>query len=212
MSDEINELEARKAQYIEKIKLTGEMSLNDVTILRNFDYQIYMARHPLLKKFDNWIYPETNKKNDWKTKLKGIVRRLAVLPVSIGYNLSLNMAATHWEKKNIKEHAPNKKNKKKLRRMKFVKMMKEFGFTPELALADIQLPKPTNVKLNKVSVNRDGNRENDIVPNKLATLRKKIAHDIDETLGTHLEEKKIAKPIKKIEKAVSDKLFGKVNE
>ena len=47
---------------------------------------------------------------------------------------------------------------------------------------------------------------------RLATLRKKISHDIDETLGTHLEEKKIAKPIKKIEKAVSDKLFGKVNE
>lgn len=47
---------------------------------------------------------------------------------------------------------------------------------------------------------------------KLAYLRKKIAHDIDETLGTHLEEKKIAKPIKKIEKAVSDKLFGKFNE
>jgi hypothetical protein len=47
---------------------------------------------------------------------------------------------------------------------------------------------------------------------RLATLRKKIAHGVDETLGTHLEEKKIAKPIKKIEKAVSDKLFGKVNE
>lgn len=47
--------------------------------------------------------------------------------------------------------------------------------------------------------------------NKLATLRKKIAHDIDETLETHLEEKKIAKPIKKIEKVISDKFFGKVN-
>ena len=54
-------------------------------------------------------------------------------------------------------------------------------------------------------------KEND-VSNKLSTLRKKIAHGIDETLGTHLEEKKIAKPLKKIEKAVSDKLFGKVNE
>ena len=47
---------------------------------------------------------------------------------------------------------------------------------------------------------------------KLANLRQKLAHDIDKTLGTHLEEKKIAKPIKKIEKAVSDKLFGKVKE
>ena len=47
---------------------------------------------------------------------------------------------------------------------------------------------------------------------KLAILRKKIAHDIDETLGTHFEEKKIAKPLRKIEKIVSDKLFGKVNE
>lgn len=52
----------------------------------------------------------------------------------------------------------------------------------------------------------------EVASNKLATLRKKIAHDIDETLGTKLEEKKIAKPLKKIEKAVSDKLFGKVNE
>jgi hypothetical protein len=54
--------------------------------------------------------------------------------------------------------------------------------------------------------------ENELNKNKLATLRKKIAHDIDETLGTHLEEKKIAEPIKKIEKAISDKLFGKVKE
>lgn len=48
--------------------------------------------------------------------------------------------------------------------------------------------------------------------NKLAVLRKKVAHDIDETLGTKLEEKKIVKPLKKIEKVVSDKLFGKVRE
>ena len=47
---------------------------------------------------------------------------------------------------------------------------------------------------------------------KLATLRKKITHNIDETFGTNLEEKKLAKPLKKIEKAVSDKLFGKVKE
>ena len=37
--------------------------------------------------------------------------------------------------------------------------------------------------------------------NKLATLRKKIAHDIDETLGTHLEENKM--PFKGLEAGVS---------
>ena len=54
--------------------------------------------------------------------------------------------------------------------------------------------------------------KNSKATSKLATLRKKIAHDIDETLGTKLEEKKLAKPLKKIEKVVSDKLFGKVKE
>lgn len=53
---------------------------------------------------------------------------------------------------------------------------------------------------------------NEVATNKLAKIRKKIAHGIDETLGTKLEEKKLAKPLKKIEKAVSDKLFGKVKE
>lgn len=53
--------------------------------------------------------------------------------------------------------------------------------------------------------------------NKLATLRKKIAHDIDETLGTHLEEKKLPKVLKKIEEPLSkvlDKIVSnkKVNE
>lgn len=46
----------------------------------------------------------------------------------------------------------------------------------------------------------------------LAKLRNKLAKKVDNVLGTHLEDKKIAKPIKKIEKAVSDKLFGRVNE
>ena len=54
--------------------------------------------------------------------------------------------------------------------------------------------------------------ENEPNKNKLTTLRKKITHGLDKTLGTKLEEKKLAKPLKKIEKAVSDKLFGKVNE
>lgn len=54
--------------------------------------------------------------------------------------------------------------------------------------------------------------ENELNKNKLATLRKKITHGLDKTLGTKLEEKKMAKPLKKIEKVVSDKLFGKVND
>lgn len=47
---------------------------------------------------------------------------------------------------------------------------------------------------------------------KLGMLRSKIAHSVDNLLGTHFEEKKMVKPLKKIEKAVSDKLFGKVKE
>lgn len=70
----------------------------------------------------------------------------------------------------------------------------------------------TNVKKDFSEIEVEEAIKNNPNPNKLATLRKKIAHDIDETLGTHLEEKKIAKPIKKIEKVISDKLFGKVNE
>ncbi len=47
---------------------------------------------------------------------------------------------------------------------------------------------------------------------KLAQLRKAVAKGIDDALGTNLEEKKLAKPLKKIEKAVSDKLLGKVKD
>ena len=46
----------------------------------------------------------------------------------------------------------------------------------------------------------------------LAKVRNKVAKKIDSVLGTTLEEKNITKPLKKIEKAVSDKLFGKVKE
>ena len=42
---------------------------------------------------------------------------------------------------------------------------------------------------------------------RLAALCKKIVHNIDETLGTKLEEKKVAKPLKQIEKAISDRLY-----
>ncbi len=64
----------------------------------------------------------------------------------------------------------------------------------------------------KQSKNNDAQATEDVATNKLANLRKKIAHNIDKTLGTNLEEKKLVKPLKKIEKFVSDKLFGKVNE
>jgi len=69
------------------------------------------------------------------------------------------------------------------------------------------------LKVIKGQEDRD-NLGQDVIYNNslLAKLRKKIAHNIDETLGTNLEEKKLAKPLKKIEKAVSDKLLGKVKE
>lgn len=47
---------------------------------------------------------------------------------------------------------------------------------------------------------------------KLGKLRNKLAKNIDNVLGTNLKDKKIAKPIKGMEKAISDKLFGKVKE
>lgn len=47
---------------------------------------------------------------------------------------------------------------------------------------------------------------------KLGMLRNRLAKGVDKTLGTKLEEKKLAKPLKKIEKFVSDKLFGKVKD
>ena len=46
----------------------------------------------------------------------------------------------------------------------------------------------------------------------LARVRNKLARKVDNLLGTNTEAKKLAKPLKKIEKAISDKLFGKVKE
>lgn len=48
--------------------------------------------------------------------------------------------------------------------------------------------------------------------NEMAKLRNKLAQKVDKVLGTNLEKKELSKPLKKIEKAVSDKLFGKVKE
>lgn len=50
------------------------------------------------------------------------------------------------------------------------------------------------------------------IDNKLAILRNKFVRQFDEGWGTSLEEKKLATPLKKIEKFISDKLFGKVKE
>lgn len=47
---------------------------------------------------------------------------------------------------------------------------------------------------------------------KFGKVRNKLAKSVDKVLETNLAEKKIAKPLKKIEKAVSDKLLGKVRE
>lgn len=142
MSSKLNELEAIKEEYIKKIKIKGEMSLEDAKKLRNFDYQIYMEKHPFMKKFNNWLYPESSK-NDWKNILKGIVRRIAVTPVTVGYNVSLEMAANHWEKKNIEQYAPNKENKKKLRVKRW---MNVFGLA---SMAAVEMSKVYNYKEQK---------------------------------------------------------------
>lgn len=46
----------------------------------------------------------------------------------------------------------------------------------------------------------------------LTRLRCKLAKKIDNVFGTKLRKKKLAKPLEKVEKAVSDKLFGKGKE
>ena len=64
-------------------------------------------------------------------------------------------------------------------------------------------------KKEKILANKEKKK---IADNKLAQTRKKLAQRIDAVLGTHLEDKKLAKPLKKIEKAVSDKLLGKIKD
>ena len=51
-----------------------------------------------------------------------------------------------------------------------------------------------------------------LTDNKISSLRYRIANKADKVLGTKLAKKKIAKPLKKLEKAVSDKLLGKTRE
>jgi len=47
---------------------------------------------------------------------------------------------------------------------------------------------------------------------KLGESRNKFARSIDKKLGTHLEEKELGKSLKMVEKFVSDKLLGKIND
>lgn len=68
------------------------------------------------------------------------------------------------------------------------------------------------MKVRKAVFAGENNQKQNLAPNKLATLRKNVAHNVDKALGTHLEEKKLPKPIKNIEKALSGILFGRVNE
>ena len=47
---------------------------------------------------------------------------------------------------------------------------------------------------------------------KLAKLRIKLANKTDNLLGTNFEKTELPKSLKKVEKAISDRLFGKVKE
>ena len=51
---------------------------------------------------------------------------------------------------------------------------------------------------------------NDVATNKLAILRKKITHDIDETFGTNLEEKKLPNVVKRRFEEPMSKIFEKI--
>lgn len=48
--------------------------------------------------------------------------------------------------------------------------------------------------------------------NKLARVRARLAEKIDRKLGTHLEKAELPTPLKKVEKAISDTILGKVRE
>lgn len=68
----------------------------------------------------------------------------------------------------------------------------------------ISNPTKTNVKkdLSEIEL-EEAITQNDISTNKLAILRKKISHDIDETFGTKLEEKKLPNVLKRVEEPMS---------
>ncbi len=59
---------------------------------------------------------------------------------------------------------------------------------------------------------REQQQKKELLNNKFAIIRHKLAEKIDHTLGTNLTEKKLPKSLKKLEKTVSDKLLGKTRE
>lgn len=94
-----------------------------------------------------------------------------------------------------------------IEREKYENMMKQYN----MHNSDKSISK-TNQKSDvkeKILANKERKRTAD---NHLAKLRNKMAKKIDNVLGTNLEEKKLATPLKKAEKKISDKLFGKVRD
>lgn len=86
----------------------------------------------------------------------------------------------------------------------FMNIDQYYDFYKEMEQQDERLG--TRLQKNK----EETNIENRVLDNsKLAEIRKKMAKKIDETLGTKLTQKELPKPLKKIEKAISDKLLGK---
>ena len=123
-NSEVKILQEKKEAYIRQVKEKGEMTFADANVLRKFDYQIFMAKHPLIKKFNKWLNPEIPAQGDKKTNRKNILKRVArfavTFPVAIPHNLFLNTAASYWMNKNIMKYDPNRKNKKSLLLKKLV--------------------------------------------------------------------------------------------
>lgn len=110
-------LKEKKEAYVKKIKEKGKMTLDDAYKLKRFDCSIFMAKHPLIKKFDKWLHPEIPAGSDKKTILKNIFKEAAKLavtfPIAIPHNLFLDTMASYWVKKNINKYA-SEENKKEI--------------------------------------------------------------------------------------------------
>ena len=139
----IQELKENKKAHLRTIREKGEMTPKDLSILCNYDYKVFMRRHPKFKQVTDWLYPKKNSENNWKTVLKENIKRLAVLPVTMGCNISLRIAGKYWQNKNI-DHAPNKENKKQLRRMKLASVLMSMGLnsSADLVCEVSKIPSP----------------------------------------------------------------------
>lgn len=266
MSEEIKELEAKKAEHVKKIKLNGEMSLDNVNKFSNFDF--HMDKHPNLRKFngkdemdgrlkyfdrDKHRYePIETAKNElsavksFDEYSEQITKQdlvSALDKVSYDKSVVLDMIDKHPDMLKTLIDAKDKEGKPLFDALAIDYVLFNCKDTiekhPDKIIAVLNNPEEIdsisswknkgaglwravgdplqstidkNPKAFGYEPKKEQITENNFNTNKLATLRKKIAHKIDETLGTNLEEKKLVKPLKKIEKAVSDKLFGKVNE